>query len=141
MRPSVVLDTNVLVAGLRSRRGASYQVLRQVGRGRFDIELSVPLVLEYEEATKRIARQIGLTHGDIDSVLDYLCRVGRHRAIHFLWRPVLRDPEDDMILELAVESEADCIVTFNVRDFEGADKFGLDVIRPHELLDLIGERK
>jgi predicted nucleic acid-binding protein len=113
-------------------------MLTLVGQGPFDIELSVPLVLEYEEAAKRAARRIGLTHGDIDEVLDYLCRVGRHHEVHFLWRPILRDPEDDMILELAVEAEAQFIVTHNVRDFDGAGRFLPRVVRPHELLSLLG---
>jgi putative PIN family toxin of toxin-antitoxin system len=141
MTPTVVLDTNVFISALRSSRGASHQVLRLVGRNKFDIELSVPLVLEYEEAAKRQSRQLGLTHADIDDILDYLCRVGRHHAIHFLWRPHLRDPEDDMVLELAVEAEAEFIVTHNVRDFAGVESFGLRVIEPQELLAIVGESK
>lgn len=141
MKPAVVLDTNVLIAALRSRRGASHRLLTLVGRGRFEIELSVPLVLEYEEAAKRSARRAGLSHGDIDDVLNYLCRVGRHHAVHFLWRPVLRDAEDDMILELAVEAGAQFIVTHNVRDFDGAERFALRVIRPRELFESIGRAK
>ena len=84
MIPRIVLDTNVLVSALRSQRGASYKILSLVGNGLFDIVLSVPLVFEYESATKRQSRQVGLTHQDIDDILDYLCSVGIHRQIYFL---------------------------------------------------------
>jgi putative PIN family toxin of toxin-antitoxin system len=141
MKPTVVLDTNVFISALRSTQGASHQVLRQIGKDKFDIALSVPLVLEYEEAAKRQSRQLGLTHADIDDILDFVCRVGQHHAIHFLWRPQLRDPEDDMVLELAVEAEADFIVTYNVRDFSAAERFGVRVIAPQRLLELIGKAK
>ena len=137
MTSTVVLDTNVFISALRSKRGASYQVLRQIGKEKFEIALSVPLVLEYEDVAKRQSRQIGLTHSDIDDVLDFVCRVGQHHAIHFLWRPQLRDPEDDMVLELAVEAEADFIVTHDVRDFAGTERFGVRVITPQEFLETI----
>ncbi len=135
----VVVDTNVLVAGLRSRRGASHRVLRLLGRNRFETVVSVPLVLEYEGVLKRQSRSLGLRHSDIDGVLDYVCSVSEHRKVFYLWRPVLRDPNDDMILELAVESEADAIITHNVKDFIGADQFGVRILRPQDLLREIGE--
>ena len=141
MKPSVVLDTNVFISALRSKQGASHQLVRLIGKGRFDVELSVPLVLEYEEAAKQQSRQLGLSHADIDDVLDYVCRVGRHHRVHFLWRPQLRDSEDDMVLELAVEAQAEFIVTHNIRDFAGAERFDVRVIRPQELLRMIGEAK
>ena len=138
MPPSIVLDTNVLIAGLRSRRGASYLLLSRVGGEEFELDLSVPLVLEYEEVAKRQARALGITYGEIDDVVDYLCAVGHHRQIHFLWRPVLRDPQDDMVLELAVEAGSDCIVTHNGRDFGGAAQFGIRVLSPLAFLRRIG---
>lgn len=138
MRPSIVLDTNVLVSALRSRLGASFQVLSLVGTGQFELNVSVPLVFEYEDVAKRHARSLGLTHAEVDDVIDYLCSVAQHRHIHFLWRPVLRDPHDDMVLELAVEAACDFIVTHNVGDFGGADRFGLRVLRPGEFLRRIG---
>ncbi len=138
MPPSIVLDTNVLIAALRSNRGASFQLLSRVGGDEFQIDLSVPLVLEYEEVAKRDARVFGLTHDDIDDVIDYLCAVGQHHRIHFLWRPVLRDAQDDMVLELAVEAASDCIVTHNIRDFEGAARFGVRVLTPSTFLKRIG---
>lgn len=136
----VVLDTNVLVAALRSRNGASFALLSRVGEpdAGFELHLSVPLVFEYEDVLRRQSRRLGLTHADIDDVLDFLCAVAHHREIFFLWRPVLRDPRDDMVLELAVEAGVDHLVTFNARDFVGAERFGVRVITPRELLRLLG---
>jgi putative PIN family toxin of toxin-antitoxin system len=130
----IVLDTNVLVSGLRSRHGASYQILRKLGTDEFTAVISVPLVFEYEAILKRQSRALGLTHQDVDDILDYLCSVGEHHEIFFLWRPVLRDPADDAILELAVESRCHYIVSHNVADFAEAVSFNVKVIRPGEFL-------
>ena len=138
MIPSIVLDTNVLIAGLRSRNGASFQLLSLIGESAFELNVSVPLVLEYEEVAKRESRALGLTHGEIDDVLDYLCAVATHREIYFLWRPVLRDAADDMVLEVAVEAGCDIVVTHNVRDFVGAERFGVRTLTPGEFLKRIG---
>jgi putative PIN family toxin of toxin-antitoxin system len=135
----VVLDTNVLVAGLRSKRGASYRVLSLIGSDAFEIALSVPLVLEYESVLKRQSKQLGLTHGDLDVVLDYLCSVASLHEVFYLWRPVLRDPKDDFVLELAVGAGCGSIVTFNLRDFEAARTFDLRVEEPLAFLKRIGE--
>jgi len=126
----VVLDTNVLVSGIRSRNGASFRILSMVGQKRFKFVLSVPLVLEYEDALKRDGKQAGLKHSEVEDLLDYLCQVGEHREVFFLWRPTLRDPKDDMVLELAVEAGCDAIVTHNVKDFVGVEKFGLEAMTP-----------
>src|SRR5881296_3870314 len=93
MSARVVLDTNVLFAGLWSRLGASYRILELVRRGRLQPALSVALVIEYEMVLKRHAEQLALGARDIDAVVDYLCMVGHRQAIHFLWRPALRDPQ------------------------------------------------
>ena len=135
----VVLDTNVFVSALRSSQGASFLLLSLVGRSTaFEINLSVPLVLEYEDVAKRQARSLGLTHEDIDDVLDYLCAVANRREIFFLWRPFLRDPSDDMVLELAVEAECEAILTYNQRDFAGVEQFGVRVLTPKAFLQEIG---
>jgi putative PIN family toxin of toxin-antitoxin system len=136
----VVLDTNVLVTGLRSRGGASFRLLSLVGADRrFEINLSVPVVLEYESTLKRPGKTPGLTEEDVDSVLDYLCSVGHHREIYFLWRPVLRDPKDDMVLEVAVEASCEFVVTHNLRDFRGIERYGVRPVSPSEFLREIGE--
>src|SRR5574341_2245403 len=122
--PRIVVDTNVVVAGLRSRRGAAFQLLSQVGKGPFEIALSVPLVLEYEDALLRHADVTKLNRRDVDAVLDYFCKVAHLQRIFFLWRPLLPDPKDDMLLELAVAARCRSIITYNVRDFVGTEKFG-----------------
>ena len=136
--PRVVLDTNVLVAAIRSRRGASYRLLDQVGRGRFEIVLSVALVLEYEEILEQHRAAAGLNESDIQDLLDYLCEVGTHQTVFYLWRPALPDPDDDMILEVAVAGGCEGIVTFNARDFWGAERFGLWIETPRDFLKRIG---
>lgn len=133
----VVLDTNVLIAGLRSRRGASFRLLELLAEGRYEVSVSVPLILEYEAVARRHAPEIGLTDADVDAVVDFLCRVAHHRRIFFLWRPFLRDPKDDMVLEVAVEGQCRHIVTFNTRDFAGAEQFGLRPVTPREFLALL----
>lgn len=135
----VVLDTNVLIAALRSRRGASFRLLSLVGTGRFDIAVSVPLVLEYEGVANRILPELGMNVDDVGDILDYLCSVAIHRPVFFLWRPTLPDPKDDMVLELAVDAGAPVIVTFNTRDFAGAERFGVRVLTPREYLQKIGD--
>ncbi len=97
-------------------------------------------MLEYEAIAKLRARAAGLTMQDVDDVLDYLARVADRRQLFFLWRPYLKDPRDDMVLEVAVEAECQYIVTDNQRDFVGADRFGVQVVTPREFLDLRGLR-
>ena len=139
MKPSIIIDTCVLISALRSRNGASFKVLSLIDSDKFSYYLSVPLVLEYEAVAKRFSRTIGLTHSDIDDIIDYMCAIGTHRQVHYLWRPNLKDPGDDFVLELAVESECKYIVTHNIRDFAGINKFNIKAITPKELLRLIGE--
>jgi len=135
----VVIDTNVLVAALLSSRGASHRLLRLVGDDRWRMNLSVPLVLEYEQTLKRVCAGEALSGSDIDGILQFLCANASLRPIFFRWRPVLPDPKDDFVLELAVESRADFLLTFNAKDFPGAERFGIRVITPREFLAIIGE--
>jgi predicted nucleic acid-binding protein len=126
------------VAALRSRRGASFRLLELVGSGRFRISISVPLVLEYEAAAKDAAEDVGLTHDDIDAILDYICREGRRGPIFYLWRPILPDPKDDHVLEVAVEAGCHSIVNHNVRDFGECGRLGIEVLPPGRFLRRIG---
>ena len=136
---TVVIDTNVFLAALISRRGASFKLLTLVGTGGFDICLSVPLVLEYEDAAKRqIGSKIALSAQEIDDVIDYLCTIGNHHQVYYLWRPLLKDPKDDMVLELAVGAGCNFILTYNLRDFQGVDQFGIHVMTPKTFLELLG---
>ena len=136
--PRAVVDTNVVVAGLRSRRGASFRLLEQIGKGRFEIALSVPLVLEYEDVLLRPDSPARLSETDVDAVLNYFCRVGHHQQIFFLWRPLLPDPKDDLLLELAVAAGCEAIVTHNARHFVGAERFGVSILAPAAFLRRIG---
>jgi putative PIN family toxin of toxin-antitoxin system len=135
--PSIVIDTNVLISALRSRLGASFRLLRLLGKGLFEINISVPLVVEYEMVAKRKENLGNLTPDDIDDILDYICSVARHCKIHYLWRPILNDPNDDMILELGVSSGCEYIVTFNIKDFKEAKRFGISAIAPKAFLEKI----
>jgi len=132
MKESIVIDTNILVSALRSKQGASYKLLSFIGTDHFKTVISVPLILEYEDVLSR--EYIPLDKEAITSVLDYFCKVSEHRKVHYLWRPLLKDPKDDHILELAVEAQCTAIVTYNKRDFEGASQFCLVVETPLEFL-------
>lgn len=136
MAVNVVLDTDVLVAAMRSRQGASYRLLTLLGSGKFEVSVSVGLVLEYEDALRG---RVPLGENDVDDVLDYLCAVANKPRVYYLWRPMLRDPNDDLVLEVAVAGGCEAIVTYNRRDFVGADRFGVRVLSPRELLVEIGE--
>ena len=133
--PRVVLDTNVLYAGLYSANGRSHRLLRAVTEGRVRIVLSTPLLFEYEDVLRRNRVVLGLGDTEIDTVLDNLCVLAEHQLIHFLWRPSLPDAKDDMVLELAVAARVRSIVTFNARDFGPAARFGIEVLSPKDLLE------
>jgi putative PIN family toxin of toxin-antitoxin system len=130
-----VIDTNVVYAGLYSAAGASYQLLRLVERGRVVPYLSTGLLFEYEDVLRRNKRRLKLTEDDIEDVLNGICHHGQERPIHFLWRPQLSDPKDDHVLELAVACNGADIVTYNVRDFRGASRFGVRIVKPAHVLE------
>jgi putative PIN family toxin of toxin-antitoxin system len=138
-RYRVVMDSNVFICALRSRRGPSFRLLTLIGKGLFDISLSVPLVLEYEAIAKREQWENKPTWASISDILDYICLVGRKHKIHYLWRPRERDPKDDMVLEVAVAGQCAIIVTYNKRDFSEASKHGLELMTPKEFLMKIGD--
>ena len=133
----IVIDTNVLVSALRSRRGASFKLVSVLPSDEFSIAISVPLVLEYEDALKRLESS-AITSQDIGDFVDFLCKIGHHQEIFFLWRPFLPDPSDDHVLEVAVAAGCEAIVTYNKRDFKGIERFGLRVLDPREFLSEIG---
>jgi putative PIN family toxin of toxin-antitoxin system len=136
----VVLDTNILVAALRSRRGASYHLLQLIPDDRFKICLSVPLYLEYLEVTMRPEHwPAGMTEKQILGAVRYLVSQAHLQEIYFHWRPFLSDSKDDMVLELAVAARAEKIVTFNLKDFRGIEVFDVDAIKPQDFLVEIGE--
>jgi len=136
--PRIIVDTSVLVAGLRSRRGAAFRLLSEIGKTRLEIALSVPLLLEYEDVLLRQADDMGLSAADIDALLDYFCRVAHLQRIFFLWRPLLPDPKDDLVLEVAVAAECEAVITYNLRDFAGAERLGIQILEPGPFLRNIG---
>ncbi len=134
MSRRIILDTNVIVAGLRSKLGASHLLLSQIGTGVFDHFVSVGLLFEYEAVLNDPRTGIILSRKRIEDVLDYLVASGQQQEIHYLWRPVLRDLGNDLVLEVAVAGGCDTIVTFNTRDFRGSERFGIRVLSPREFL-------
>jgi putative PIN family toxin of toxin-antitoxin system len=131
----IVIDTNVLVSALRSRRGASFRLLSLIDSGKFITNISVPLVYEYEQVLKRMSWSGKPANQYITDILDYICIVGEKWKIHYLWRPKLSDPNDEMILELAVTSQSKFIITYNKSDFREAKEFGISVLNPVEFLN------
>ena len=138
-----VLDTAVLVAAIRSNKGASRQLVRAALGARFELLLSVALVLEYEAVLKRPEhlKASGATTSEIDKLLDALIAKAEPVFRAFVWRPLLRDADDDMVLETAMSGHADLLVTFNQRDFEpAASQLGIAVVSPQQALGEIGRR-
>lgn len=140
----IVLDTNVIIAGLRSKSGASYQLLRLLSAGQLDFLLSIPLLLEYEAVLKRASNRAAtqLSDEDIETILDMICFAGKETSIFYLWRPKLTDPQDDMVLELAVNGQADAIVTFNINDFGNEPaKLGIKLLTPGAFLHYLQQQE
>jgi len=136
--PQIVIDTNVIVAGLRSKNGSAFRLLSLVGSELFNIHLSVPLVLEYEDVLLRELPNLTIEASDVQEFINFHCAVATHHQIFFLWRPYLKDPKDDMILELAVKAECDSVATYNTRDFAGIERFGVRAVNPADFLKSIG---
>lgn len=130
----IVLDTNVVVAAMASSSGASHKLLLDADKGDFQLIISTPLISEYEDVVFRKNSPILIRKESRDVILDWICKVGVHQKIYYLWRPYLRDSKDDMVLETAMAGGAEYIVTFNSRDFIEVDKLGIKVISPSELL-------
>lgn len=131
------MDTNVIVSAFTSRRGASSRVLQTAAADGFRMLATPPLFLEYEEVLKRPEHQLatGLSLDDIDRVLRDLAAVIVPVEVQFLWRPQLSDPDDEMVLEAAINGHARRIVTFNVKDFRPAELFGITAVTPQQFLE------
>ncbi len=132
---NVVIDTNVLVAALRSRQGSSYKLLISLPDEVYLPNVSVPLFVEYESVLKRKGMiPETLTIENIEAVLDYFLSKASIREVFYLWRPLLKDPKDDLVLEVAVESQSEYIISFNKKDFKEASMFGIRTVTPKEFL-------
>jgi putative PIN family toxin of toxin-antitoxin system len=135
MKPfQVVLDTSVLVAAVRSSQGASFRILQLVGDPRWELNLSPALLFEYEEIATIHAKKFWSEPNRLGDLLDFLIANANRPRISYSWRPILRDADDDMILELAIAAQAGFIVTHNIRDFTEAKQFGVGVLTPAEFL-------
>ncbi len=138
-KPRIIIDTNVIVSAMRSRRGASFKLLSLLRSGAYFLAISVPLVLEYEDVLGRNPETSPISPVAADDILDQICAAAERYDIHFLWRPILRDPKDDHVLELAVTSQSQYIVTYNQKDFSEVARFGIKVVTPGEMLQELGE--
>ena len=132
-----VLDTNVLISGLRSSTGASFAVLNAIRFGQIKIALSVSLAIEYEDVALRPGLVPGLNANQIGVIIDVLCALAHHQKVFFMWRPHLSDPGDDMVLELALAAGTPYIITNHIQDFAGCESLGIRAIKPAEALKLI----
>ena len=138
MPREIVLDTNVLVAAFRSKRGASYELVRSIGQADWRLSVSVALALEYEDVLKRSGLLQGVTEAEIDDFLAYIFRTSNLVPFVLRQRPSLRDPDDERILEVAVQCGA-MIITHNKKDFVGAEQLGVMVRTPAEFLRMLRE--
>jgi putative PIN family toxin of toxin-antitoxin system len=133
----IVLDTDVLVAAIRSPAGASAALIRTLQAGQVQVAASVALFVEYEATCTRAEHLLasGWQMQDVVDFLDALAGLMQHTEIHFMWRPQVRDPADDMVLEASVNAMADAIVSFNIKDFGDApERFGIEVLLPRDAL-------
>lgn len=130
--PRLTIDTNILVAATRNAAGPSFALMQLVRQSVVTLCCSPALFLEFEDVLKRPEQlqATGLLATDIDAILNELAGVIEPVTTHYQWRPQLRDPADEMVLEAAVNASADAIVTYNLRDFKPAQRFGILVLNP-----------
>jgi putative PIN family toxin of toxin-antitoxin system len=129
-----VIDTNVIIAGMKSSLGASHAILMAIHARLFTPVLSVPLFMEYEEVSKRPGMLPHLSLQQIDTILNQICSRCHEQRISFNWRPFLPDPDDDMLVELAIAARAFCIVTSNLRHLQPAKTLGIQVLEPSDFV-------
>jgi len=121
MRMLIVVDTNVLIAGLRSGGGASRSILRRCIEGRVQPLFGTALWLEYEDVLARQIHELDVDAADCQAVLAALAASGQWVSVYFGWRPNLRDESDNHLVELAIAGGAECIVTHNIKDFRRSE--------------------
>ena len=139
----IILDTNVLVMASRSRNGATHSLVSKLPSSKFEIAVTIPLYMEYRDVLSRPEiLELGYTLKDIEGFTQYLLSIAHKQSIYFLWRPWLKDPKDDMVLEAAFASQCEYIVTYNTKDFNGKgieENFGIKPVTAREFLKEIGE--
>ena len=132
----VIIDTNVLLSGLKSRKGQSYRLLEKLLNNEIKIAISVPLVLEYESILKKKLDRNIFSGEDIDTMINYICKIGKHVKIYYLWRPFLKDPYDDHIVEVALTAKCKYIITYNKKDFVEVEQLGIKAMTPYEYMEI-----
>lgn len=135
----IVIDTNVILAGLSSNKGASYKLLSILNDQRFQINISTTLIFEYEEILKRKQQKIGLDNEDIDEIINGICHLANHHEIFYIWRPLAKDKDDDFLIDLALKCQAQFIISYNNKDLKPIEKFGISILTPKQFLLLLGE--
>jgi len=142
----IVIDTNIFLSALFSKRGASNRLLIWLfqQKKKYNV-ISNTLLTEYEDVLtrdKNIKQYNDLNKDDIEKFLNDICLISHHQKIYFLWRPFLKDHNNDMVLEVAANAKAKAIITFNPKDFKGVkEKFNIEILTPKEFLNNIGELK
>ena len=135
---NVVFDTSVLVAAARSRQGASHALLSMLPSPAFQIAISVALYTEWQAVLTRPEHlPPDLTADDALGFVRYLASIAHLQDVHYLWRPFLRDPDDDMVVECAVASGSRYLVTHNLRDFRRVTELGIQAVTPADFLKVL----
>lgn len=138
MKPRAVMDTNVLYAAFYSRLGASFELLRRLMKDEWAVVVSNHLIHEYEEILKRNAAKLNLSFDDVDELLNAICARAEEWNLQEGWNPVLSDPDDEPLVQLAFESAARRIVTFNFRHLAPAASLQIELLKPREFLPIVG---
>ena len=134
-----IIDTNIFLAALWSNRGAAFEIFAVLRQGRWQMVLSNHLLFEYEEVAKRNAAEMELSLAEIDDILDALCAAAECCQLEPAWIPRLSDPDDEPLLQMAVEAQVPIIVTRNTRHLKPAEKFGIKVLTPAGFLAKLKE--
>jgi putative PIN family toxin of toxin-antitoxin system len=138
MKPlQIVVDTSVVIAAMRSKGGVSNAFLRLLNDPRVKFHISNALLLEYEEVLRREQNALDLTDQDIDDLLDGFCAMSEKHYRLFTWRPVSGDPDDDFVVDLALSARVDYLVTYNPRDLQFVEKYGIKILTPRQVLDIL----
>lgn len=135
------MDTNVVVSGLRSTKGASHELLARLRTGDWTLVISNTVLGEYHEVLHREAEALRLTHPETDSFIDDLCDLAQRFSPTTPWQPTANDPDDEAIIQLAREAQVLYLVTHNIRDVSRAAQFGVRVVRPAEFLEILRQSK
>lgn len=135
----IILDTNILVAAFRSKRGAANFLLDKLNDSRWQVNVSTALLLEYEDVLKRPEMKDFISKSDVDVFLNGLCTIAEFNDIFYLWRLLAKDPNDAFILELGVRVNANFIITYNKKDFPAAADFDIQLVTPKEFLQFVGD--